>query len=249
MKYLTENSGIADLKTKKAAKLAGYRTQEQWFKKFRAPLTGENPIVIKGEEYFLESQTEELFSKSKGKKEIGRLADSVKPVGNKRLPRSSVRYDVYRESDFVFEPKREYVAPKITPPRNVDLLEAIAKIKSTAEKFILASKSAHQSGDGRRGRGFRNRANNLLAIVELGLRRAIVMELVQHIRSRGKTHHYATPYGIIKSTVKPPNWFEMNSKRPVSKSMASRSPSKPRCRLKDAIYTIEQFKDDPTLYW
>lgn len=239
---------LANFKTKKAALLAGYRTQEQWFKKFRAPRVGEKPITVKGDKYFGELQTEELFSKSKGKKEIGSLAIGAKPVGNKRLPRRSVRYDVFRESDFVFEQKREYVAKKVTPPRNVDLLDAIAKVNSTAEKFIAASKTAHQSGDRRRSRGFRKRANNLLEIVELGLRRAIVMELVQHVSSRGKTHRYQTPYGVFKSTIKPPDWFALNSKR-GSPMLPSDFPSKPKCRLKDAIYTIEQHKDDPTLNW
>ena len=249
MNSSTENSGVSDLKTKNAAKIAGYHTQQQWFKKFRAPLAGEEPVVIKGEDYFSENQTEELFSKSRGKKEIGSLAYGAEPVGNKRLPRRTIRYDVYRESDFVFEPKREYVAPKVTPPRNVDLLDAIAKVISTTEKFIAASKVAHQVGDRRRSRGFRKRANNLLAIVELGLRRAIVLEQVQHVRSRGKTHRYATPYGTIKSSVKPPDWFETNSKGFIPKRTTNASPAKPKCRLKDAIYTIEQFKDDPTLHW
>jgi len=248
MSYSGKRSVPTDLKTKKDAKLAGYRTEAQWFKKFRAPLAGERPIIVKGDEYFSEVQTEELFSQSRGKKEIGSLSAHATPVGNKRLPRRSVWYDVYRGSDFIFEPKREYVAKKVAPPRTVDLLDAIAKVVSTAEKFIAASKGSYKSGDRRRSRGFRKRANNLLAIVELGLRRAIVLELVQHVGSRGKIHQYATPYGILKSTIKPPDWFELNSKHHLTLS-PKEPPPKPKCRLKDAIYTIEQFKDDPTLTW
>ena len=94
------------------------------------------------------------------------LRSDAKPVGRKRLPRWSVRDDVYRESSFGLQPKRPVNAKQVNPPFQVNFLHAIAKVNSTANKFIAAPKLARQTGDHRRSHGLRKRANNLLEILK-----------------------------------------------------------------------------------
>ncbi len=227
-------------KTKKAAREAGWKTTEQWFAKFRFPRLGEEPILVKGEAFFREHQTEEIYSRSKGKREIGRLRKGAVAVGEKGLPRRSVRYLLYRESDFVFEPK---LIRKTYPPKQVDLLKAIWSIQQTAERYRQASKTAHATGNHKRARGFAKRRSNLLARAELGLQHAIAMELVVHLGCRGKVHRYGNQGYLFRTRISPPDWMETNQ------SVAPTDPdAQPEgCRLKDALFTVEQIEKLPVL--
>lgn len=116
-----------EFESKKAAKEARYLSLDQWFKKYRVPYRGEPGIEFRGEEYFREFQAEELFSKSKGAKEIGPLKLGAQSVGQKKY--RTVRFQVYRESDFILEEK---IVRKIEPARTIDLIDAIAKVNDTA---------------------------------------------------------------------------------------------------------------------
>jgi len=243
-------------KTKKAAGDAGYRTQKKWFAAFFTPKAQEQAVVVKGQRFFGEHQVEEVFSKSKGTREIGPLKAGAESVGRKKF--RSVRYDVYRGSDFVFEPKIR-TQRKINPARSIDVLDAVIKLQSTASKFEAASKSARQRKDHKRARGFLKRMNNLLELAELGLRRAINQELVQHVGSKRKLHFYSGGDQIIESKVAPPSWMLKEKKTnyktssPPKQRTVKASGRKPmannKCRLMDAVWTVEQLKADPTLDW
>ena len=231
---------ILKFNTKKAAKESGYLARDQWFKKYRVPYHGEAGVEFRGEEYFRESQTEELFSRSKGLKEIGVLKLGAGSVGVKRF--RTVRFQVYRESDFVFEEK---IVRKIPPARTIGLIDAIAKITDTAAKFTAASKESAKRKNYKRSRGFRSRARKLLEVAEIGIRRAIVLEIVTHIGKRGGIHRYVAEGREFRSRVSPPQWFETTLavvREPKAKFVSSG-------RLMDAIHTLEPFKDDPTLDW
>ena len=173
--------------TKKSALDAGLRSRKRWFAKFFVPRLGESPTIVKGEEFFAQHQLEEVYSISKGTREIGPLRHGTEPIGKKKF--RSVRYVVYRESDFIFQPK---VANnrKLDPARTVDLLDAIAKIKSTAAKFEQAALAAKARKDYKRSRGFKKRMNNLLELAEIGIRRAINEERVTPSPTRGKKYRY-----------------------------------------------------------
>ena len=243
-------------KTKKAAGDAGYRTQKKWFAAFFTPKPGEQAVVVKGQRFFGEHQVEEVFSKSKGVREIGPIKPGAKSVGKKKF--RSVRYEVYRGSDFVFEPKIR-TQRKINPARSIDVLDAVLKLRSTASKFDAASKSARQRKDHKRARGFLKRMNGLLDLAEIGLRSAINHELVQHVGSKRKLHFYASGQQIIESKVAPPAWM-LKEKKSAYKTLSSlkestgktaggKPLSNPKCRLMDAVFTVEQLKADPTLDW
>ena len=236
--------------TKKSAMDAGLRSRKSWYAKFFVPRRGEQPTIVKGEEFFAEYQLEEVYSISKGTREIGPLRLGAQPVGKKRF--RSVRYVVYRESDFIFQPKA-VVNRKIDPARRVDLLDAIAKIKSTAAKFEQASLAAKARKDHKRSRGFKKRMNNLLELAELGIRRAINEERIRFAKTkRGKKFRYDGEGYQFDSKVAPPEW--MIKEKPATYSVHRKGirfdrPTKPKCRLMDAVYTIEQFQGDPTLDW
>ena len=231
--------------TKKAAIDAGLRSRTRWFAKFFVPKRDEGPLIVKGEDFFTEYQVEEVYSISKGTREIGPLRPGAKPVGKKRF--RSVKYVVYRESDFIFQPK-VVQQRKVDPARTVDLLDAIAKIKSTAAKFEKASSAAKARKDHKRSRGFKKRMNNLLELAELGIRRAINEERIKFAKARGKTQHYTGEGRQFQSRVLPPKWmikdgpsnYRFNPRKPIRQ---------PECRLMDAVHTIEQLRDDPTLDW
>ena len=156
-------------RTKKDALAAGYRTQKKWFAAFFTPKPAQQAVVVKGQRFFGEHQVEQVFSKSKGLREIGPIKHGAKPVGKKKF--RSVRYEVYRGSDFVFEPKIR-TQRKINPARSVDILDAVIKLQPTASKFEAASKSARQRKDHKRARGFLKRMNRLWELAEIGLRSA-----------------------------------------------------------------------------
>ncbi len=192
--------------TKKAAREFGFLTRDQWFKKYRVPFHGESGIEFRGEEYFRQSQTVELFSRSKGLKEIGPLKQGAQSVGAKRF--RTVRFQVYRESDFNFEPK---VVRRISPARTIDLIDAIAKITDTAAKFTAASENSAKLKNDKRSRGFRSRARKLLELADLGIRRAIVLEVITHLGKRGGIHRYVAAGYEFRSRVEPPKWLGMQS--------------------------------------
>ena len=235
--------------TKKSAMDAGFRSRKRWFAKFFVPRLGEMPTIIKGEEFFAQPQLEEVYSISKGTREIGPLRPGSEPVGKKKF--RSVRYVVYRESDFVFQPK---VASnrKIHPAITVDLLDAIAKIKLTAAKFERASVAAKERKDHKRSRGFKKRMNNLLELAEIGIRRAINEERIVPSPTRGKKYRYLGEGHQFDSKVAPPKWMSMeersNYRVKQSRRRIVEAPT-PKCRLMDAVHTIKQFQDDPTLDW
>ncbi|QEG21612.1 hypothetical protein [Mariniblastus fucicola] len=226
--------------SKKGAKESGYFTGGQWFKKYRAPRRGENGIEFRGEHYFRDSQTEELFSRSKGTKLIGALKPGAQPVGQKRFRR--VKFLVYRESDFNFEPK---VVRKISPAKNVNLIDAIAKTTETANKFTLAARNSAERENHKRARGFRSRARKLFELADIGLRKGIVMEVVSYRGKRGGVHRYSAEGHEFRSRVAPPTWFDTKANSIREPKAGYRS----RVRLMDATYTLEQLKDDPTLQW
>ena len=235
--------------TKKSALDAGLRSRKRWFAKFFVPRLGELPTVVKGEKFYTPHQVEEVFSISKGTREIGPLRHGSEPVGKKKF--RSVRYVVYRESDFIFEPK-VVNARKVDPARTIDLLDAIAKIKSTATKFEDASSAAKARKDYKRSRGFKKRMNNLLELAEIGIRRAINEERLSLYPTRGKKYRYHGEGHKFESKVAPPEWMMQESSSNYSVRQAGRRPDrtdKSKCRLMDAVYTLEQFRDDPTLDW
>jgi len=235
-----------EITTKKAAKQAGLYTADQWFKKYRAPFPDEVPLIIKGDEYYWERQTEELFSKSRGQKDIGPLRAEAISVGVKQLPRRTVRFSVYRESDFQF---REKVQRKISPPRNVDLLDAIWTATCTAKKFVAAAIASEKNGTEaslKRGRGFLKRSRNLMEIVDAGIQMAINREEVKHVGVRGKIHQYFGDGYLFRSQVAPPEWLARGV--PVGRSVLSTAENrKPVVRLMDAVHTLKQIRENPTV--
>ena len=236
---------LLEFQTKKAAIDAGMRSRTRWFAKFFVPKHGEDPTTVKNEEFFGAEQVEEVFSISKGTREIGPLRPGSEPVGKKRF--RSVRYVVYRESDFIFQPK-VVIERKVNPARTVDLLDAIAKIKSTAAKFEKASLAAKARKDHKRSRGFKKRMNNLLELADLGIRRAINEERIAFAKTRGKKHHYTGEGLQFQSKVPPPKWMIRES--PSNYRVNPRKPTRQtQCRLMDAVHTVEQLRDDPTLDW
>lgn len=237
------NDNQAPFVSKKGAKNAGYFTREQWFKKYRAPYLREEGIEFRGEEYFRESQTEELYSKSKGFKEIGPLKAGSQSVGLKKF--RTVRFQVYRESDFIPE---ERVTRVIPPARAVDLMDAISKVTETANKFLAAAKNSAVKNNHKRSRGFRSRARKLQEVAEIGLRRAIILELVTHVGKRGGVHRYRYEGREFRARVAPPQWYESNQNF-LGESREEYKHGKSNVRLMDAIFTIEPFRDDATLDW
>ena len=231
-------------KTKKAAKEAGFYTKDEWFRKFRVPLPSARPTVVKSAEYYSKSQTEELYSLTKGQKEIGPLRDGSDAVGVKRLPRRSVRYKVYRESDFIFEPK----TPKnIKPAQSIDLIAAILKLQDTAENFERTSKNAKGKSSRRIKRSFQNRAKKLRKLVDVGLKMAINQERVLLNSCRRGWYKYQIGDRTIKSRIMPPNWFDTKVNETKSRLAREQDVSNSKCRLVDAIFTVEEFAEDPTL--
>ena len=232
------------LKTKKAAKEAGFHTREEWFRKFRTPLPSAKATIIKSAEYYSKNQTEELYSLTKGQKEIGPLREGSDAVGVKRLPRRSVRYKVYRESDFIFEPK---TPRNIRPPQSIDLIDAILKLYETAENFERTSKKANGKSSRRIKKSFRNRAMKLRELLDIGLKMAINQERVMLKGSRRGWHTYQIGDKAIKSRIKPPDWFDTRVNEAKSRFAYEQNRSNSKCRLVDAIFTVEKFADDPTL--
>ncbi len=240
---------LREITTKKAAKQAGLHTAEQWFKKYRAPFANESPVIVKGEQHYLERQTEELFSKSRGQRDIGPLRAEATVVGVKRLPRRTVQFPVYRESDFQFREKVQRIQRKISPPRNVDLLDAIWAATCTARKFESAATDSSKKGTEaalKRGRGFIKRSRNLLNLVDAGVQMAINREEVKHVGVRGKTHRYFGDGYLFQSTVAPPEWLAKRPSFPQSVLLAAEQ-RKPRVRLMDAVHTLKQICENPTL--
>lgn len=249
--------------TKKAANDAGYRSKKKWFSAFYVPKHGAEPVVVKRTQFFHADQVEEVFSMSKGTREIGPLRPGSESVGRKKF--RSVRYEVYRASDFIFQPKFK-TDRKVNPARTVDVLDAVIKLTSTANKYDLAATGARQRKDHKRARGFLKRKNNLLILAEVGLRRAINEELVKYVGSKRKVHFYVGDGTIFESIVAPPDWM-MDSDPPsnVAKTLkenklvylvpqsntksTDKGPGGGKCRLMDAVWTVEQFKHDPTLDW
>ena len=232
--------------TKKAAIDAGLRSRKRWYAKFFVPRVDEKPFVIKGEEFFAEHQLEEVYSISKGTREIGPLRPGTKPVGKKKF--RSVKYVVYRESDFIFQPKVQ-IQRKTNPVRTIDLLDAVAKIKATAAKFEKASAAAKARKDHKRSRGFKKRMKNLLELADVGIRRAINEERISFAtKKRGKKFRYDGEGHQFESEVAPPKWM-LKEKSAGYKVSARKPAEKTQCRLMDAIFTIEQLRNDPTLNW
>lgn len=225
--------------TKKAAGEAGYKTRERWFKQFRAPMLGEIPVIVKGDEFFGFQQTEKLMSLSKGRKEIGELRADATPIGRKRLPRRPVKYMVYRESDFVYREKR---TTKLHPPNKVDLVSAIAKLMETGQKYEASAKRVYGQGKRKFARGMRKRRDRVLELAAIGLQRAINMELVCYAGQRGKTHRYVGDGVIFVSKIDPPDWLSRCGAEPCSEYGNGS-----RCRLKDAVWTVEQIEQRNSL--
>ena len=238
------SSDIQIFKTKKQVKEAGFRTRDEWFRKFRVPFPSANPTIVKSTEYFSEVQTEELYFLSKGQKEIGPLREGSEAIGVKRLPRRSVRYKVFRESDFVFEPKNPR---NIKPPQSIDLITAILKLDSTAKNYDRTSKNPSGKSSRRVKKGFRKRAAKLRELVDVGLKMAINRERISLKSSRRGWFTYQVGDRTIKSRVKPPEWFakEKDGARPTR--FLEQIEGSPKCRLVDAIFTIERFTEDPTI--
>ncbi|MDP1562696.1 MAG: hypothetical protein Q8M16_15070 [Pirellulaceae bacterium] len=87
-------------KTKKAAKELGFRTSEQWTIKWRIPRIGEVGLRIRDDDFFSESQTEELITKTKAKSIGLRIPNGLEPETwvNCRIRGVWHAVDVYRIS-------------------------------------------------------------------------------------------------------------------------------------------------------
>ena len=89
----------AAITTKKAAKEAGLKTQRQLASKYLAPRRDESPIIVKGEEYFSNDQSEPLISRTNGKRKGLRIPNGVEPA-HRAYGQNVGHFDVFRESDF-----------------------------------------------------------------------------------------------------------------------------------------------------
>lgn len=96
-------------RTKKQAYEAGLRTVAYYTRPSvcRIPRDGERPEIVKGEEFFAESQTERLLSKAAGKREGLVLREHAVPARRYYFRKAKKHYLVYRESEFVSAHKAE----------------------------------------------------------------------------------------------------------------------------------------------
>lgn len=96
-------------KTKKEARRRGCRTFDECVVQFEIPCENARPIVVKGEEFFKESDCERLASRTTLLEQGMFPAPGAEPAVRKYLLRAKRRYDVYRMSDAVPLPKKRAI--------------------------------------------------------------------------------------------------------------------------------------------
>ena len=87
--------------TKKAARALGYRTHDEWVRKSRIPRRDAVPLVVKGTEFYSETDCEDLVSRTRLLAERMYPAPDAEPAATKYLHRASTYYEVFRLSDAV----------------------------------------------------------------------------------------------------------------------------------------------------
>lgn len=130
-------------KTKKACRQLGLKTASQWWTSNRVPQQAARGILVKGETFFAECETEEAISKTeadrRGLKPIG------EPVGSKSGAvgggAKHREWEVYRVSEC--EPKQER---KTRPPRLIDVLAATFAVNRAAKRFRDAASEHYLHG-------------------------------------------------------------------------------------------------------
>ena len=90
-------------RTKKQACEAGLHTAAYYMRQSvkRIPRCGEQPEIVRGEEFFAVTQTERLLSKTAGKGEGLILREHAVPANRYHFRKARKHYHVYRESEFI----------------------------------------------------------------------------------------------------------------------------------------------------
>ena len=90
------------------------------------------------------------------------------------------------------------------------------------------------------------RSRNLIELADVGIQIAINREEVKHVGIRGKIHCYFGDGYLFRSRVCPPEWVTCGV--PVDRSVFSAAENrKPIVRLMDAVHTLKQVRENPTM--
>ncbi len=224
--------------TKKAAKDLGLRLADKWVCKGRYPKPDSVGIVVKGETYYSEDETEEVTSRSAARK-LG-LRPAGPPVGVRggRVGGKYQEWEVYRISECI--PIRPQI---VNPPQHVDLLAAIFAVNRAAKRYRNTAQLHYR--DGRHGlAGHSSKSKReLYQLKDFGIAAAYQLGRIQCDGIHGTLAIYRGEGYCFHSTLVPES-LDAASEDDSPITIEAKPRELREARLCDAVFTLEQVSEE-----
>ena len=227
--------------TKKQCKERGFRTHDKWIHRRRIPLRDTVGIVVKGETYFREEETEEVVSKTEARRRgLKPVAEHVAEVsGQVGQGAKSMSWLVYRISDCVPLQTR-----KKRPPEPVDLLAAMFAVNRSAKRYRDAARAHyHASQHGFAGHSS-SRKRELYSLKERGIVAAFRAGRITCEGIHGKLAIYRGEGYCFHSPLLPDGISGATGHDDSPLMVEAKPRGRSESRLCDAIHTLSSLPKD-----
>lgn len=232
---------VPTLKTKKAARAAGYQTLDETLVGYRIPRLCEQPLIVKSTEFWAEDQLEEVLSITAGRKRLLTLRRAAQPVAAKFSRRYRFYFKVYRRSDFKAAVQRLPRAPVA-----VDLLKAIFTVNRSAKRYRDAASAHYSHRKHAFARAAKETKEALYELKDDGIATAYRLGRIAYVGLAGGLAVYRGEGYCFHSTLIPEGveLTEVDASDPIFVESKARTKDEPR--LKDAVFTLEKLDPDFT---
>jgi hypothetical protein len=246
----TEKKPSSNFKTKKAARNAGLRTEQEWLrmekrtdKSWRRPLIPKRdaePIGVKNMNYFSEADCEEVVSKREAARRGLSVPSNAESVSELYHRRSRTPYAVYRLSDCCSKRMRN-------KPQEVDLLLAIYTVNKAAKRARdMADK--HYTGNRHGLSGYNKELKQkLYQLKDRGISEAYKKRRLTFRGFHGRLavyegEGYSFHSRLVPAEINPPTAEELQSE-PVYIDAYPKGTKE--SKLKDAEFTLAKLPSEP----
>lgn len=227
------------LRTKKHARQAGYIGERQLHTQScrTIPRRGAEPVVIKGELFFVETDCERLLNKTEARNLGLRVPRGVEPVEWRSWKYGY--FGLWRKSDLVPVARR---AEK-SPARAIDLLAAVFSVNRSAKRYRDAAGSCYSSGTHGLAKAAKLRKELLYRLKDRGIAEAFRQGRIQFVGRNGTLALYQGEGYSFHSRLLPPGQSDELGDTDAPVFVEAKAKTLKEARLKDAILTLEPLPD------
>lgn len=228
----------AHIRTKKAARAAGYRPWQFWINRWSAPRADVQPLVLRGEAFYQEEDCEVVFARTSLKKQGRRPRRRIEPVGLRSSRGRHGLIDLFRMADTEVIPERPCI-----PPKEINLLEAIRAVSRSAKRYRDAARSCYELEAYVFATSNRKLKEELYALKDIGICNAHSIGRLDYVGMHAGFAVYRGGEFCFHSTYAPVIVLEDagasdNSEKHIFLEARPRHGNEPR--LKDATHTLRK---------